>query len=56
MLFQLVYTPHFEKLHQHLAEHGIWVRLFKELGALRFGLPPENGWQKLEGALKKLPF
>lgn len=56
MLFQLVYTPHFERLHQHLAEHGIWVRLFKELGALRFGLPPEHGWQKLEGALKKLPF
>jgi cobalamin biosynthetic protein CobC len=56
MLFQLVHTPHFEKLHQHFAEQGIWVRLFKELGALRFGLPPDYGWQKLEDALKKLPF
>lgn len=55
-LFQLVYTANFEKLHQHLAEHGIWVRVFKELTALRFGLPPENGWEKLETALKNYHF
>lgn len=55
-LFQLVHTPHFEKLHQHLAEHGVWVRVFKELSALRFGLPPEHGWAKLEAALKNCNF
>lgn len=53
-LFQLVYTPHFETLHQHMAAHGIWLRMFREIGALRFGLPPEHGWEKLEAALKKV--
>lgn len=42
-----------EQLWQHLAEHGIWVRLFREAArGLRFGLPPdEAGWQKLAAAL-----
>lgn len=55
-LFQLVYTPHFEALHQHMAAHGIWLRMFREIGALRFGLPPQDGWEKLELALKTAKF
>lgn len=55
-LFQLVYTPHFEALHQHMAAHGIWLRMFKEIGALRFGLPPQHGWKTLESALKTADF
>lgn len=42
-----------EQLWQHLAEQGIWVRLFRDAArGLRFGLPPdEAGWQKLTIAL-----
>ncbi|HJU70563.1 MAG TPA: threonine-phosphate decarboxylase CobD [Paucimonas sp.] len=39
--------------HRHMAEHGIWVRLFvgKACG-IRLGLPPdEAGWQRLQRAL-----
>lgn len=41
------------QLWQHLAEQGLWVRLFREAArGLRFGLPPdEAGWQKLTVAL-----
>ena len=35
-----------------LAKHGVWVRLFAESNALRFGLPPDGGWQQLEQALE----
>lgn len=43
-----------EQLWQHLAEQGIWVRLFREAArGLRFGLPPdEAGWQKLTSVLR----
>lgn len=42
-----------EQLWQHLAEQGIWVRLFRDAArGLRFGLPPdEAGWQKLTSSL-----
>ena len=42
-----------EQLWHHLAEHGIWVRLFREAArGVRFGLPPdEDGWKKLTLAL-----
>ena len=42
-----------EQLWQHLAEHGIWGRLFREAArGVRFGLPPdEAGWKKLTLAL-----
>jgi cobalamin biosynthesis protein CobC len=42
-----------EPLWQHLAEQGIWVRLFREAArGLRFGLPSdEAGWQKFATAL-----
>ena len=40
-------------LRQHMAAHGIWVRLFSGgAGGIRIGLPPdEAAWQRLAGAL-----
>lgn len=51
-LFQ--FTPIAQALawQQHFAKQGIWIRLFAEASALRFGLPPEDGWKRLEAALK----
>jgi cobalamin biosynthetic protein CobC len=39
---------------QHMAERGIWVRLFEqEARGIRLGLPPdEAGWQRLTNALE----
>jgi cobalamin biosynthetic protein CobC len=51
-LFQFVLTPDAATWHQHLARQGIWVRLFPEVPALRFGLPPENAWNRLRDALQ----
>lgn len=51
-LFQYVPTKQAIAWQKHLANHGIWVRLFTQPLALRFGLPTENGWGKLEKALK----
>ncbi|MDI1298656.1 threonine-phosphate decarboxylase CobD [Methylotenera sp.] len=57
-LFQFVPTKNAQALQQHLAQQGIWVRLFSETpglsarAALRFGLPPEDGWARLEAAVK----
>lgn len=57
-LFQFLPTKNAQALQQHLAQQGIWVRLFSDTpglsarAALRFGLPPEDGWGKLESALK----
>ncbi len=57
-LFQFIPTEKASAWQTHLAKHGIWVRLFsgvttlKEQSALRFGLPPEAGWERLEVALK----
>lgn len=51
-LFQYVPTPYAKELQQHLAKQGIWVRLFQEIPALRFGLPTAEGWTRLEQALK----
>lgn len=63
-LFQFSPTMLAAKWQQHLAKQGIWVRLFSgnnrltkhtdltEYSALRFGLPPEDGWERLETALK----
>ncbi|WP_394779238.1 threonine-phosphate decarboxylase CobD [Undibacterium sp.] len=41
-----------EELWRHLAEQGIWVRLFKQAArGLRFGLPADDAaWQRLEQA------
>lgn len=38
--------------HDHFARHGIWVRRFDEFSALRFGLPPQDGWDRLKAALQ----
>lgn len=53
-LFQYVPTNDAKLLQQQLAKQGIWVRHFPEAAALRFGLPAENGWDRLGSALKKL--
>jgi cobalamin biosynthetic protein CobC len=53
-LFQYVMTAQAEVLHEKLAAKGVWVRLFKEQPALRFGLPSDKGWQQLEAALQSL--
>jgi cobalamin biosynthesis protein CobC len=53
-LFQYVATQHAIAIHQALAEQGVWVRLFKQTPALRFGLPTDENWEKLEQALKAI--
>jgi cobalamin biosynthetic protein CobC len=53
-LFQYVMTEQAQVLQERLAAKGIWVRLFKEQPALRFGLLHDSGWQLLEDALKSL--
>lgn len=44
-----------EAFWQHMAERGIWVRLFtKAARGIRLGLPPdENSWRLLDAALKE---
>jgi cobalamin biosynthetic protein CobC len=51
-LFQYVPLKEAQVRHQQLAKQGIWVRYFPEASALRFGLPTEEGWAKLEATLK----
>lgn len=53
-LFQYVPTKHAEVWQQELAKQGIWVRYFHETSTLRFGLPPDDAWARLEHALKNL--
>jgi cobalamin biosynthetic protein CobC len=52
-LFQWWPEPHAEQFWQHMAEQGIWVRLFRDAArGIRLGLPPdEEGWRKLDAAL-----
>jgi len=47
--------PQAEVFWQHMATHGIWVRLFAQGEAgTRLGLPPdEAGWQRLAQALEE---
>lgn len=51
-LFQYVPTLQALQWQHQLANQGVWVRLFADTPALRFGLPPEDGWGRLESALK----
>lgn len=53
-LFQWWPEPQAERLHQHMAERGIWVRLFAHAArGIRIGLPGnESEWQRLEEALQ----
>jgi len=54
-LFQWWAEPQPEAFWQHMAERGVWVRLFREAArGIRLGLPPdEAGWRRLESALKE---
>jgi len=54
-LFQWWPEPRAEEFHHHMAQRGIWVRLFREAArGIRLGLPPdEAGWQRLELALNE---
>lgn len=54
-LFQFVTHPNAVEIQHLLAKQGIWVRLFKETNALRFGLPSASQWNKLDAALAELP-
>jgi cobalamin biosynthetic protein CobC len=56
-LYQWWPEPQAEAFWRHMAQHGIWVRLFTR-GALgiRLGLPlHEDDWQRLEQALDAWP-
>lgn len=50
-LFQYVQHPAANQLHQYLAKQGIWTRYFASPQALRFGLPLDADWTRLETAL-----
>jgi len=54
-LFQWWSEAQPEAFWQHMAERGIWVRLFKQAArGIRLGLPPdEAGWQRLQTALNE---
>lgn len=51
-LFLLVDDPDAGEIHRRLAERGIWTRVFPyEPRWLRLGLPPEDGFARLDAAL-----
>jgi cobalamin biosynthetic protein CobC len=52
-LFQWWPEPNASALHTHMAERGIWVRLFTNAAhGIRLGLPPdETAWRRLAQAL-----
>ncbi len=52
-LFQWWPEPQAEAFWQHMAERGIWVRLFRNAArGIRLGLPPdETSWRLLDAAL-----
>ena len=54
-LFQWWSAEQPEALWQHMAERGIWVRLFRQAArGIRLGLPPDQaGWLRLEQALNE---
>ncbi|MEO7494983.1 MAG: threonine-phosphate decarboxylase CobD [Massilia sp.] len=54
-LFQWWPEAQAEAFWRHMAERGIWVRLFTEAArGIRLGLPPdEAGWRKLNDALQQ---
>lgn len=55
-LFQYLSHSQAIAIHDALAKQGVWVRLFKETSALRFGLPESNQWNTLEHALKQINY
>ncbi|HEU4846465.1 MAG TPA: threonine-phosphate decarboxylase CobD [Burkholderiaceae bacterium] len=54
-LFQWWPEPDAEIFWRHMAERGIWVRLFRQAArGIRLGLPPdEAGWRRLDHALSE---
>ncbi|KVE39326.1 threonine-phosphate decarboxylase CobD [Burkholderia sp. TSV86] len=51
-LFSWTDDPRARALHEALAAHGIWTRLFAHAPSVRIGLPAhENEWRRLEDAL-----
>lgn len=52
-LFQWWPEDRAEEFWHHMAEHGIWVRLFRHAAhGIRLGLPPDQeAWQRLQQAL-----
>jgi cobalamin biosynthesis protein CobC len=53
-LFQYMANPQALAIQNQLAQHGVWIRAFNQPHAIRLGLPPEGGWEKLDQALKNL--
>lgn len=51
-LFQLWLSDDAELLHDFLARRGIFTRLFKRPAGVRFGLPTDAGWSRLDHALQ----
>jgi cobalamin biosynthetic protein CobC len=53
-LFQYWSTSNSAEFAEHMAQHGIWIRIFSH--GVRLGLPPdEAGWQRLQQALVNAP-
>jgi cobalamin biosynthesis protein CobC len=53
-LFQWLPIAEAEHLHQDFAQFGIWLRFYADWSALRFGLPADADWQRLENCLRQL--
>ncbi|MGV6840117.1 MAG: threonine-phosphate decarboxylase [Planktomarina sp.] len=52
-LFRTYVSVDAKGLHERLARHHIWTRLFPyNPNWIRIGLPPQNGWARLEAALR----
>ena len=53
-LYSLINLDDAKTLHDHLAKHGIWTRIFDyNPHWMRFGLPADEGqWQRLQSALQ----
>lgn len=51
-LFQWVITGQSRRLHDHLAQHGLWTRHFEHANGIRIGIPSdETAWQRLADGL-----
>jgi cobalamin biosynthetic protein CobC len=50
-LFHYVPVANAIEIQEQLAHLGIWIRIFSNPSALRFGLPPAHQWDRLEAAL-----
>ncbi len=53
-LFVYCRTPQAADIYRQLAQRGILVRLLTQPAALRFGLPPEQGWQRLQQTMNNI--